>query len=169
MTKMSMGANRMNTVLRGLTAIGVLSTFVWVFWFQSGELGFRLYGKDSLQHVTARTSPAALISGVIGLCILFVVMRHELRIGDFQIAPWWRRYVALLVDFWFVVYVFGSISTLIPLVLEAVRTNSFQWHFERDYSVHSDWVMVALILAAIAAIVAYFVLPFANRRLTLGF
>src|SRR5260370_1660496 len=50
-----------------------------------------------------------------------------------------------------------------------MRTKSFQWHFERDYWVGTDFVMLILILASILAIAAYFVLPLANRRLTLGF
>lgn len=58
---------------------------------------------------------------------------------------------------------------MIPLLFEAVRTNSFLWQFERNYWVPSDWFMVILILAAVGAIAAYFVLPLANRRQTLGY
>ena len=165
---MARDVDRMRIVLRALAAISVLSTFVRVFWFQNGQLGFRFYGKDSVQYVTARTDPLAHISCGLGIGLLFVVMRRELRIGDFQVAPLWRRYAGLLIDFCFVVYVFANITTMIPLIFEAARMNSFQWHFERDYWVPSDWAMVVLLLAAMAAIAAYFVLPLANRRLTLG-
>jgi uncharacterized RDD family membrane protein YckC len=161
--------NRTSAIPRALAAIGVMSTVVWVFWFQKGQLGYRLYGKDSVQFVAAGTTPIALASSIVGIGLLFVLMRQELRVGDFQISPLWRRYAALLIDFWFAVYVFASITTMIPLLLEAVRTHSFQWQFERDYWVPSDWAMVVLILAAIGAIAAYFVLPLANRRQTLGF
>jgi len=160
---------RAGIIPRASAAIGVLSTFVWVFWFQQGELGYRAYGKDSVQHVAAGTTPIALVSSVLGIGLLFVLMRQELRVGDFEISPLWRRYAALLIDFWFVVYVFASVTTMIPLLFEAARTNSFQWHFERDYWIPSDWVIVALLLAGIGAIAAYFVLPLANRRQTLGF
>ena len=167
-TEMSVDVNRMRTLFRALAAIGVLSTFVSVFWFQNGELGYRAYGKDSVQHVAARTSPVALVLSLVGIGLLLVLMRHQLRIGDFQVSPFWRRYAAFLIDFWFVVYVLANVTTMIPLTLEAVRINSFQWHFERDYWLPSDWSMIVLILADIPAIAAYFVLPLANRRLTLG-
>ena len=161
--------NRTAIIPRALAAIGVMSTVVWVFWFQKGELGYRTYGKDSVQYVAAGTTPIALVSSVLGIGLLFVLMRQELRVGDFQISPLWRRYAALTIDFWFSVYVFASVTTMIPLLFEAARRHSFQWHFERDYWIPSDWAIVVLILAGIAAIPAYFVLPLANRRLTLGF
>jgi RDD family len=161
--------NRTAIIPRALAAIGVMSTVVWVLWFQKGGLGYRAYGRDSVQYVAAGTTPIALVSAVLGICLLFVLMRHELRVGDFQISPLWRRYAALLIDFWFSVYVFASVTTMIPLLFEAARTHSFQWHFERDYWVPSDWAMVVLILAGIGAIATYFVLPLANRRLTVGF
>ena len=161
--------DRTAIIPRALAAVGVTATVVWVFWFQKGELGYRMYGKDSVQYVAAGTTPIALVSAVLGIGLLFVLMRREPRVLDFKISPLWRRYAALLIDFWFSVYVFASITTVIPLFFEEARTHTFQWHFERDYWVPSDWAMVALILAAIAAIAVYFVLPLANRRLTLGY
>ncbi|HUN63632.1 MAG TPA: RDD family protein [Candidatus Sulfotelmatobacter sp.] len=158
----------MDRVFRALAALGILSSIAWVFLFQKGELGFRAYGKGSLQYVAARTSPFSLVLSALGIGLLFVLMRNELRIGDFQAAPLWRRYAALLIDFWFVVYVFANLSAMIPLIVEAVRENSFQWHFERDYWLPSDWTLIVLILAAIIAIVAYFVLPLTSRRQTFG-
>jgi len=161
--------NWKDAIPRALAAIGVMATVVWVFWFQKGQLGYRAYARDSVQFVAAGTTPIALISSFVGIGVLFVLMRQELRVGDSQISPLWRRYAALLIDFWFSVYVFASITPLIPLLFEAARTHSFQWHFERDYRVPSDWAMVVLILTAIGAIAAYFVLPLANRRQTLGY
>jgi hypothetical protein len=161
--------NWKDAIPRALAAIGVMATVVWVFWFQKGQLGYWAYGKDSVRFVAAGTTPIALASSIVGIGLLFVLMRQELRVGDFQISPLWRRYAALLIDFWFAVYVFASITTMIPLLFEAVRTHSFQWQFERDYWVPSDWAMVVLILAAVGAIAVYFVLPLANRRQTLGY
>jgi hypothetical protein len=161
--------NRKNIVSRALAAIGVMSTVVWVFWFQKGELGYEAYGKDSVQYVAASTTPVALVSSVLGVGFLFVLMRQEPRVRDFQISPLWRRYAALLIDFWFSLYVFASVTAMIPLFFEEARTHTFQWHFARDYWVPSDWAIVVLILAGIGAMAVYFVLPLARRRQTLGF
>src|SRR5579862_54770 len=124
---------RVGVVPRALAAIGVVATFVEVFWFEKGGFGYRASANGSVQHVAASTTPFALISALIGIGLLFVLMRQELRVGDFTISPLWRRYAALLIDFWFVVYILASISTMVSLFLEAVRVNSFQWHFERNY------------------------------------
>ena len=165
-----LNANNWKDVIpRALAAIGVMASVIWVFWFQKGQLGYRAYAKDSVQFVAAGTTPIALISSFVGIGVLLVLMGQELRVGDSQTSPLWRRYAALLIDFWFSVYVFASITTMIPLLFEAARTHSFHWHFERDYWVPSDWAMVVLILAAIGAIAAYFVLPLANRKQTLGY
>jgi hypothetical protein len=161
--------NRKDIIPRALAAIGLLATVVWVFWFQKGELGYRIYGKGGVQYVAAGTTPIALLLSVFGIVLVFLLMRPELRVRDFQISPLWRRYAAFLIDFWFCLFVFANVTTMLPLLLEAGRTGSFQWHFERDYSVPADWAIVALLLVGTAAMAAYFVLPLANRRRTVGF
>ena len=161
--------NRAGTIPRGLAAIGLLSTLVWVFWSQKGELGYRSFGRGSVQWVAAGTTPVALLSSLLGIVLVFVVMRPELRVGDFQISPLWRRYAAFMIDFWLSLFILANVTTMIPLLLEAERTGSFHWRFERDYSIPSDWTMGVLILICIAAIAAYFVVPSANRRQTVGF
>ena len=154
---------------RAVAVIGVVSTVVWVFWFQKGELGYWSYGSGSVQYVGAYTTPIALFFSVLGIVLVFVLMRQELQVGDSRIAPLWRRYAAFLIDFWLSLFVFANVTAMVPLLLEAERTGSFQWRFERDYWVPSDWTMAVLILICIATMVAYYVLPLANRRQTVGF
>jgi hypothetical protein len=156
-------------VLGALAGIGVMATFVWTFWFQKGMLGYQSYAKDSVQFIAVRTTPIALISSFVGIGVLVVLMRRELRVGDSKISPLWRRYAALVIDFWFLIFVLANIIATIALLLEAQRNHSFQWHFEREYSVLYDWAVSALILAGMGAMAAYFVLPLANRRQTLGY
>lgn len=122
-----------------------------------------------MQYVAAYTTPIAPLFSVLGIVLVFVLMRQELQVGDSRIAPLWRRYVAFLIDFWFSLFVFANVTAMAPLLLEAERTGSFQWRFERDYSVPSDWTMAVLILICIATMVAYYVSPLANRRQTVGF
>jgi hypothetical protein len=146
-----------------------MATVVWVFWCQKGELGYRVWSSGTAQYVAAGTTPVALVLSFLGIALLLALMRREVRIGDFRISPLWRRYTAFLIDFWFSLFIFANVTVLMPLLLEAARTGSFQWRFIRDYWVPTDWAMAALILVAIATIAAYFVLPLANRRPTVGF
>jgi len=161
--------NRAGKVLRVLVAIGVVSTVVWETWFQKEPFGYAAYDKNTVQYAAAGTTPLALISCVLGIVFFCVLMRTELRVGDFTVAPLWRRYAAFLIDLWFFLFIFANVTAMIPLLFEAGRTKLFQWHFERDYLVPSDWAMGALILMCFGTMLAYFVLPLANRRQTVGF
>jgi hypothetical protein len=166
---MPTGNYRAGIVLRAVAAIGVMLTIVYVSWFQKGELGYRSFGRGGAQYVVAGTTPIALLFSVLGTVLVFLVMRPELRVGDFRVSPLWRRYAAFIIDFWLSLFIFANVTSIVPLLLEAERTGSFHWRFERDFSVPSDWTMTVLILICIAAIPACFVVPLANRRQTVGF
>ena len=160
--------NRANAVFRALAALWLVSTIIFVFWYEGDTLGWAGYSGNGVQHVSAGTTPAALVLALVGVAIVSLVAKRELHVFDFQIAPLWRRYVAVLIDLWFFVFTYGALSAMIPLMLEARRTGAFQWAFERDYVVSADWLGGVLVLTGLAAMVGYFVLTLANRRQTLG-
>jgi len=165
---MATTAHKWDAVFRALATAWLLSTIVFISGYQKGALGYAGYSSNGVEHVEAGTTPIALVLALIGLVFFSVLARTELRVGNFQIAPLWRRYIALLVDFWFFVFTYAALFAMIPLALEARHTGTFQWAFERDGSISSDWVGDALILIGLAAMPAYFVLTLANRRQTLG-
>ncbi|MHB8504089.1 MAG: RDD family protein [Candidatus Acidiferrales bacterium] len=149
-------------------ATAVVSSFVWFFRFQRAWLGYSMFGRDGVQHVVVGTSLWAIIASVLGIGLFFLLQTTELQVGEIKTAPMWRRYAARFIDLWFFVFVFANTTAIVPLLIEAARTGSFRWYFERDYSTSSDWLLSFLILIGIAAMASYFVLPLANRRQTIG-
>lgn len=167
---MATTALKSNALVRGFTAIWLISTAAAavVGAHQTGLFGYSSYSTDHQDYVMAATTPSALALALLGLVVFVALARTELRIAEFQIAPLWRRYIALVVDFWFTVFTSAAVLPLVPLMLEYRRTGEFRWSFSRDYSVPSDWVGGPLVLIGIAAMVAYFALTLANRRQTVG-
>ncbi|HKM66989.1 MAG TPA: RDD family protein [Candidatus Acidoferrum sp.] len=130
-----------------------------------------MYSANGVQHIAAGTTPLALMLFIVGIFCFCALMRKEVRVNESQVAqvaPLWRRYIALLIDWWFCIFTFATLSATVPLILEARRTGTFLWSFDREYWVYSDWAGETLFFFAIAGIAAYFVLPLANRRQTLG-
>jgi len=127
-----------------------------------------MYSANGVQHIAAGTTPLALVLFIVGMLCFCALMRKEVRVNESQVAPLWRRYIALLIDWWFCIFTLATLSATVPLILEARRTGTFLWSFDREYWVSSDWAGVALFFFAFAGIAAYFVLPLANRRQTLG-
>ncbi|MGC2830528.1 MAG: RDD family protein [Candidatus Acidiferrum sp.] len=127
-----------------------------------------MFGRDGAQHVVVGTSLWAFIASVLGIGFFFLLLTTELQVGEVKTASMWRRYAACFIDLWFFVFVFANTTAIVPLLIEAARTGSFRWYFERDYSTSSDWMLSFLILIGIAAMASYFVLPLANRRQTIG-
>lgn len=118
---MATDVNKAGMVLRAAAAIGVISSVVWVFWFQKGGLGYSAYSSGTVENVAAGTNPVTFVSSVVGIALFPLLMKTELRVGEFHISPLWRRYAAFLVDFWFCLFIFANVSVMIPLLLEARR------------------------------------------------
>lgn len=165
---MATTATKSNLPLRTLAAIWLASTVVVFLRYREEVLGYSFYSSGAVEHVAAGATPTAIALALVGLLFLSVAARGEIRVDKFEIAPLWRRYVSVLVDFLSFVFVWGALGAMIPLALEARRTGKFQWSFTRDYSVPSDSVGGLLILVGLVTMVAYFVLPLASRRQTLG-
>ena len=89
-----------------------------MFWFQKGELGYRTYSRNGEQHVVAGTSPVAIILSAMGITLFCALIIAEVRVREYRASPLWCRYGALLIDFWFSLFVYGSVTALVPLLLE---------------------------------------------------
>jgi len=143
MSLMATAVNRSNALFRALAAIWLFSTIVLISAYRQNVLGYAAYGGKDV-HVAAGTTPVALVLALVGLVFLSALTGTELRVDDCQIAPLWRRYIALAVDFWFFVFTYAALTAMIPLTLEARRTGKFQWAFERDNFVSSDGILDVL-------------------------
>lgn len=160
--------HKRDAVFRFLATLWVFSTVIVVSKFKTGTLGYSAYSGNGKEYVAAGSTPIALGLALIGLVLFFVVVRTELRIANFRSAPVWRRYTALVVDFWSFLFISATLTAMISLLLEASYTGKFRWTFERDYFISSDWTGTFLVIGGLGAMVAYFVLPLASRRQTLG-
>jgi hypothetical protein len=148
--------------------MGVLSSFVWAFWGQAGEIGSFIEIKDGVSHVSAGTNLPAVAMGALMPLIYLVVLATRAEKHQFRIAPIWRRAAASAVDLWFALFALSAFFGCIPVLFENFRTGIYRWRFERDYLVASDWFSFALVFLFLAAFVAYFLLPLMRRGQTVG-
>jgi uncharacterized RDD family membrane protein YckC len=79
-----------------------------------------------------------------------------------------RRIFAFVIDFWFSLLTLSAVGALVPLLVEAVRTGHFAWHFQRNYSVNTDGLSAVWILLFMALMVLYFTFPLTRGRQTVG-
>ncbi len=111
-------------------------------------------------------SRACSLLGAAFFAVLMMSKQNSVAIG---VPPWWRRIVAVLVDFYFGVITIAGMSAMIELALEARRTGHFAWSFERHYSVTSDLAFgIPLLLLDMAVLILYFVFPLTQGKQTFG-
>jgi len=126
-------ANRMAWFLRALVAGALVSTFVWLFWFQKGIIGYSSRTANGITHVAAGSNPAAVFLSVLGIVFYGALTREQVRVGDWQVASLQLRLGAFLFDLWFLLFCISGIGSILTLLLEANRTGNFQWHFESRF------------------------------------
>jgi uncharacterized RDD family membrane protein YckC len=155
------------TALRAIIAVYVASSFVWFSWFNHESVGYFAETHGATAHIQAGTSPSAVALSLLGLVLFCISMGNEVKFESSRVAPLWRRFAAFLVDFWISLFVLSGID-VVPLLVEAHRTGTFRWHFERNYSVFSDAIGFSLVVVFLAAMFMYFAWPLARGRQTPG-
>ena len=129
------------------------------------------YSNDLTHHrvsVSAGTYPGFILWSLACL-FLFGMLMGKLEVyGGLQVPSLWRRFWAFILDFIFGVTVPGSVFALLPIYLEAQRTGNFQWQFQRDYSVASDWLIWPLVILMMVILVLYFAYPLTKGKATIG-
>ena len=118
--------------------------------------------------VSGGTNPQAIGMSLAGILLYLIVIRTRIREHKSVVAPIWRRATAFLIDFWFCCFTLGALVGWVDVLLQARRTGVFQWHFQRDYSVPSDNLVVVLVLMSLAATIGYFLLPLLRGGQTVG-
>ncbi len=161
-------ANKNAWVLRALVAIALASLFVWDTWFQKGFVGYSATIQGDRARVVAGSNPAVVLLSVLATVLFCVLTKAKVRVGEYQPASLELRFASFLIDIWFVSFSTSGLSSFICLLLEAHRTGTFQWHFERSYSVSSDFIAFLIVLVDLALIVSYFVIPLSKCRQTVG-
>lgn len=159
----------LNSLPARLTVLAaVVATFIWTFWTNTETIGYVATTKDGATTVSAGTSPVAIIVSLLSVVLYLVLVSRKIEVQNSRIAPMWYRAAAFAVDFWFALFSVSGLFGFVPVLLEAVRTGAFRWHFQRDYAVFSDNVEMALILLSMCAFVGYFVLPLMKGSQSVG-
>ncbi len=156
------------TLLRLAVLLGVLFSFGWLFWGPYREIGMSMELGGGSAHVSAGTSPLALVLSFLLIAIYCLVFSNRVQVSGSRIASIRRRLAAFVLDLWVAIFSMGAISGCYMVLLEEHRTGQFRWYFERDYAVATDSFGAADVLVSIVALVAYFLLPLTKGGLTVG-
>jgi uncharacterized RDD family membrane protein YckC len=155
-------------LLRLALLLSILFSFVWAVGSQDGDIGAGIASTDHTTHVSAGTTPQAVGMGVVMLLIYLLILNTPTEQKELRSATIWRRAAAFAIDLWVAVYSLSAIFACFPVLLEAHRTGTFRWSFQRDYGVASDWVYWGILLPYMVALVAYFLVPLMLRGQTVG-
>lgn len=105
------------------------------------ETGFTYVGSNDEVTVSASTSLVGLLAAVvIGLCYSIALDASEQGTAG-RPASGMRRALAWCLDWLLALLFASSLTALIPLGIEALRTGQFEWSFERHTSTALDWVI----------------------------
>ena len=159
---------KLGMVPRVLTAIALVSSFVWFYWFQKNPVGYSSETKNGVTHVVAGSSPVVVLLSILGIFLFTLLMTREARMESFQASSLRRRFVAFLFDCWFLLLTVVGTSSLFHLLLEAWRSGTFRWRYEQESGGAPDAADAVLILINLTVMFMYFVIPLARRRQTVG-
>lgn len=131
--------------------------------------GFGGEWSDGKVAVSAACHPILLGWDVLGVLCFYVLVRRRdsPRVVGFPGSG--RRIVALFVDLYFGTTILASVGGLIILALEASRTGRFEWSFERQYAVTTDYfVAVPIDLLTLGLLFLYLAFPLTRGKQTVG-
>ena len=165
---MSSTLNKEEIIPRVLTAVGLVSSFIWLYWFQNKPVGFSSETKNGVTHVVAGSSPVISILSIMGIVLFIFLMTKEVRVETIQASSLKRRFAAFIFDIWFMFLTVVGVSSLLHLLLQAHRSGIFQWHYEFEDSSSPDLADAVIVLINLTVMFMYFVIPLARRKQTVG-
>jgi RDD family len=157
-----------SVIARAVVSAGLVTSYIWAFWGQHEGIGGSMQVNRGATSVSGGTNPQAIVMSLAGVLFYLIVVKTRVTEHRYLVAPMWKRGTAFLVDFWFCSFTLGALVGCADVFMEESRTGVFQWHFQRDYSVPSDNILVVLVLASLAATVGYFLLPLVCGGQTVG-
>ena len=160
--------NKEGTVPRALVGMTLVSSFVWFYWFQKNPVGYSSETRNGVTHVVAGSSPAMVSLSIMGILLFAFLMTREVHVETVQAASIRRRFVAFLFDCRFLLLTVAGTSSLLHLLIEALRSGTFRWRYEQESGVGPDGADTLLILVNLIVMLMYFVIPLARRRQTVG-
>jgi hypothetical protein len=159
--------NKQETVPRTLTALALVSSWVWVYWFEKNPVGFYSETKNGVTHVVAGSSPVVVFLSFLAIFLFIFLMIREVHVETFQASSLRRRFFAFLFDCWFLLSSVVGASSLLHLLLVAHRSGTFRWRYDQDFG-GLDGADAAIVLINLTVVFMYFVIPLVRRRQTVG-
>ena len=153
-------------LLRRLAITAFLAAGWVVFWLTGArQTGFTV----NAALVQAGSNPWILVWAAIAILLTVELLKRDVPYEAAGFPSWARRFAAFLVDFYVAVFLSAPVCALIPLAVEAARTGTFAWSFERRYPVATDESLAVLVvLGEMALIALYFAWPVARNRQSVG-
>jgi RDD family protein len=147
-------------LLAGLVALCVCMAFVKA----PATLGVSAELSNGQYQLSGGTQPWALALAVLIICSYLALLYAEPSEDRRPLPGVFRRLIASWLDLYLAMMAFAPILGLVVSVTEWRRTGIFEWSFERDYSVASDWLL-ALGGGALSMVVLvlYFAWPLVRR------
>ena len=156
-------------LLRLASIILVGLSIVIVHFLDVRQIGESMESSNGNVAISAGSHPVMLAWTAIAIGLFVVLMVRKPNAVTAGIPTLKRRVLAFVIDFWFSLLAISSVSGLVPLWLEAVRTGHFMWYFHRNYSVAIDGFSVAFSILFLAPILLYYVFPLTRGRQTVGY
>src|SRR5258707_3527334 len=95
---------------RTLTALALVSSFIWLNWFQKNLIGFSSETKNGVTHVVAGSSPVVFFTPILGIALFIFLIAQEDHIETFLSSSLQLRSATFMDDccFLFLTVVTGS-------------------------------------------------------------
>jgi len=152
----------------GIAAL-LLVGFVLMELIVGTTVGFSVKVVNDKALVEGGSNPALLIWAAVSIPVLARTWIREMPCEVVGVPSWKRRFAAVVIDFFVATAVMAPFLGLVPLAIEASRTGTLVWAFERHYTVASDWyVVIPLTVIGMLALMLYFALPIVRDRQTIG-
>ncbi len=114
--------------------------------FRTGHIGFTEVATGGGTKISAGSDPILLAWAAVAI-VLFVVLMCPTTCATVAGTPTLkRRAIAFFADLWFSVASIITVAALLPYGLRQRRTGHFVWHFERNYAVGTDYLILPLVL-----------------------
>jgi hypothetical protein len=165
---MSSTLRKEEIIPRTLTALALVSSFIWLNWFQENVVGFSSETKNGITHVVAGSSPVVFFVSILGIALFIFLMTKEAHIETSHPSSLKRRSAAFIFDCWFLLLTVVGVSSLLHLLLEAQCSGTFRWRYEIENGGAPDGADAAIVLINLIVMLMYFVVPLAHRRQTVG-